>query len=530
MTDRWLPIPVPEPEGRIAARRWERTKRLAPGERRSAVTPHSADDPAPVACFREVLSPPPAYEFPITDLDHLDVPVWTTAQWHDGEMVTSTGYGRTDDRARIGAWGELAERAVRYTLPDLPSRRASYGELSETGVDAIDPRRLRLPVTTDYDHGREIEWIEATRYPSEESVWVPIEAAATAPSQLPESAPDPLFTPVTNGLGAGDSLERALSHALCELIQRDGNSVSYRATDRGVEIDLSDVADPEIGAILDRYEEAGLDVQVKLADTPLDIVSLYVVGAERDPRDAPHPLTLTGCGEGAHPDREVALKKALLEFAASRVRKRFYHAIDPIAESDLLPEAYRERVRKNPPGKGEQRAYDAMCEWLELDAEGMMARIDSPIFDVNEQVALSSLPTVASGTTETPADLLDCVAKRYEAADMEVCYVDLSPDPTTRVVKAIVPGMEVETMTYDRIGPRNLQRLFDRDSDLAGLLADGAPESARRVPLTEADEAAVGGPAWFDPEAARRVTDGLYALYREPARHAIAMHGDLPGE
>src|SRR3712207_7295222 len=37
-----------------------------------------------------------------------------------------------------------------------------------------------------------------------------------------------LVTPITNGLGAGDTLERAVLHGLLELVQRDGNTVSHR--------------------------------------------------------------------------------------------------------------------------------------------------------------------------------------------------------------------------------------------------------------------------------------------------------------
>src|SRR3712207_8772471 len=96
------------------------------------------------------------------------------------------------------------------------------------------------------------------------------------------------------------------------LVQRDGNSATYRALDNGVAVSLDVVRDPETRALLDRIDRAGIDVIVKLASTDFGVVNLYVVGAERDPGETPHPLALSACGEAADPDREKALKKALM--------------------------------------------------------------------------------------------------------------------------------------------------------------------------------------------------------------------------
>ena len=41
--------------------------------------------------------------------------------------------------------------------------------------------------------------------------------------------------------------------------------------------------------------------------------------------DETTPVMATACGEAAHPDREVAVRKALFEFAAARSRKAFMH-------------------------------------------------------------------------------------------------------------------------------------------------------------------------------------------------------------
>jgi len=94
------------------------------------------------------------------------------------------------------------------------------------------------------------------------------------------------------------------------------------------------------------------------------------------------------------------------------------------------------------------------------------------------------------------------LTERLHAAGLPIVYADFAPPSSgISVVKAIVPGLEVETMTYRRIGRRNVERLLARQSPLVGL----------------------GGPAWLDPLALERAMGRLYALYREPGRHTIGF-------
>ena len=111
--------------------------------------------------------------------------------------------------------------------------------------------------------------------------------------------------------------------------------------------------------------------------------------------------------------------------------------------------------------------------------------------------------------------------------------VDLSPpDADVAVVKTIAPGMEVETMTYGRIGPRNLGRLLDRieagdpivHPDLVGIGAP--PAEAQAVPLAPEGEAALGGPAWVHLDLLEEALGPLYAMYREPAEHVVGLQAE----
>ena len=466
--------------------------------------------------------------FAITSLDVTGVPVWSVTQWqHDGEMINGIGYGPTDVRAQVGAWAELLEQAASHGVVDLPTTRGSYETLDGGGGEAIDPRALRLPAGTDYDHTRELTWVKVRRYERGKpladmpQVWCPIEAVATHAYDLPEGQGGAaLFQPISNGSGAGDTMDRALTHALLELVQRDGNSAGYRAVDRHVRIDLGEdnahVRDPDTRALLDKLDEAGIEVIVKLADTNLGMTNLYVVGHERDPEQAPHPIVLSACGEAAHPDREAALSKALLEFCASRVRKLFTHGPLDVMRH-LFPDGYLDKFRANPASVEEARSFEEVRRLVNLSANDTMKLMQRDCFKVAETVSFAELPTVEPGSLDAMPDLLAEVVGRFDAEDggLPIYVAPLHEGQHTAACKVVVPAMEVETMTYYRTGRRNLDRLTKRGFDFLGY--GSPPDGADRVLLPD------GADAWLDKRKLDAQVGDYYCLYREPEVHAIAL-------
>jgi ribosomal protein S12 methylthiotransferase accessory factor YcaO len=340
---------------------------------------------------------------------------------------------------------------------------------------------------------------------------------------------DLLFTPVTNGLGAGLDLERALSHAVMEILQRDGNGVSFRALDRGIVVDLDAVEDAGTRDLLALLDAEGVEATVKMAATDFGIPNLYAVGRDRDGYRAAIPIVASASGEAAHPNRERALQKALSELCSARVRKSFNHGpLGPIDE--ISPPGYVERFRESPLGSEEDRSLRATLDWLTLSHEEMVGLLADTSLAEGERVPFSSLPTERPEGNDS--SLLGLLAGRLGAEGYGILYVDLSPQDGSgvRAVKALVPGLEVETMSYGRIGARNLRRLLDRDSDLVGL---GDPPKdrprARRILLPEREEGKLGGPAWFDYDAAEKIVGRLYPLYREPGRHVAALAAEERG-
>lgn len=462
------------------------------------------------AAYRAAL-PGTVEEFPITGLDRVGVPV-RNASLHAPVPAGGTGYGGTDDEALAGTYGELTEEYRSWaTLHAAPRRQASFAELlRERGPDGVqDPRTLSLPAGAAWDADRPLRWLPTRRLRDGAEVLVPAELVASNPHDLPGDPPPGgrLTVPVTNGLGAGLDPDRALAHALLEIVQRDGDGVTFRALDRGVVLDLGGLADPVALDVLARLRAAGVEPMVKLAGVPFGIPVVFAVGAAPDDGI----LAATACGEAAHPDLGLAIRKALLEFAAARARKLFTHGpLDAVAR--VAPDGYLDRALPAVDlGREERRVLDAMVSWLR-DPSGPRQALERTVFSRTSRLGLDSLPS----SQDPPLAL---VLERLAAEGLDVLVADLSGDGV-HAVKALVPGLDVETVAYGRIGARGVRRARELDLD---LVAGTAPPGGLRVHMTPEGEQEAGGPAWLDPAALARAIDGLLPLYREPGRHAAQV-------
>ncbi len=461
------------------------------------------------------------FEFPFGAIDRLSAPLWSVILLtQDGALNDGFGYGPTLERAQTSAWGEAIEWFhARDALKQMPRIRASFDELNQRGENALDPVSLNLQVGTIYTPAMPLGWVEIARHPDGEKTWCPIEFVAPRYADI-EAGADPssfVGVPITNGLGAGPTFERALAHGVLEQLQRDGNSVSYRALDRGVRVELDEVRDPQTRALLRNLDEQGIEVTVKIAALDFGMVNLYVVGYDRDLQRAPLPIALSACGEAVHPDREVALGKALHEFCMARARKTFNHGPLDLVRP-LVPEGYLAAFRPATMRSEDDRALSEMRAWMNLTHQQFFEMLRDPIFAVNETRKFSELPTTQ---IRDDAQLLQVLTQRLNAENLEIYYAQFTPPGAdVCVLKAVVPGLEVETMTYGRIGARNLKRLLERDSPLVGL--GDAPATARPIALTKEAQARFPG-AWFDSAQLDAIIGDLYPLYREPGRHVLGF-------
>jgi hypothetical protein len=159
--------------------------------------------------------------------------------------------------------------------------------------------------------------------------------------------------------------------------------------------------------------------------------------------------------------------------------------------------------------------------------EELTAVVADTVLSKRSTKAFSELPAwrAPEGETVPGKALCDELVERLTSAGLDVLYLDAAPlnaaEAGVHAVKAIVPGLEVETMSYLRIGERNARKLLEDGSDMVGR---GAPPPGRLpVRLTAAATERLGGPVWLDPAVVERKLGKLYPLYREPEFHAAQM-------
>ena len=474
----------------------------------------------------------------MTPLDRTGVPAWMVGLFLDeahglkGAMPSGYGYGTTDGQAIIGAVAEIAEMICpTLRLREEPRRIASTDAMfAEFGRSLVaDPLTLGLPAGSPVTRSTSLAWIQATRARTGERVWVPMDVAACDFFELPENY-QPFTTLITNGLGAGPDVEWAVGHGLLECLQRDGNGLLFRALDQGV---LLDVEGADVGedarSLLSKLDGLGIQVLPKFATDEFGLTNLYVVGHDRgEPRV---PIMLSACGEACDPDPRRALHKALLEFCSARVRKTYGHG--PMAEPmRVAPPGYVDDfVRTALPSLEleESRALRAMMDWTDMGAADLKRALDGSVFSVRSKKPFASLPGADRPASPEPSDTRSrgrVARERLEAAGFDVLYVDCSPrHGGFGVVKVIVPDLEVETMSYYRIGERNTRKLILRCSPLI-VFGD---ETETRRPVRLSPEAVdrlrplTGGrQPLFDTAEADRAVGPLYPLYREPEAHHVA--------
>nr|WP_281373766.1 YcaO-like family protein [Parvularcula dongshanensis] len=440
-------------------------------------------------------------------------------------MQINTGYGEEPEQAMIAAAAEAYEWiSARTGLVGREVVRGSYDELVRVHGEAAvaDPLRLCLPAGSPVERTTPLAWTRGQRMLSGEEALVPLDLVALAKDQLPEGY-EPFTTLITNGLGAGPTREWAASHGLFELLQRDGNGLRFRALDAGLAIDMESA--PEgVRRLYDDLRAKGLEVVPKLATTEFGTANVYVVGPDEDP-SAPHvPIALTATGEGCDIDAARALRKALLEYAHARARKAVSHGtLEQVAP--FLPDGYWARIEpivRAQAHDAEARQVEGFRQWLKMSGAELKALLEDPMYRVRETVAFSALPR---DDTQTPGGRGAVMAGRLQEAGMDPILVPYTAeDAPMQAVRVVCPGLEVETMSYYRIGERGAKKLIEADSPL--IVWGEETETRRPVRMPPDGYDRLGAPPLLDTAAVDRTVGHLYPLYREPWEHQMIFRRD----
>jgi len=353
----------------------------------------------------------------ITGLDVVGIPVVMVCRPNGRSLSVSQGKGVDLVAAKVSGIMEALEAwHAEHVL--LPLRLATYRELREV-ARVVDVHDLPRPSWSRFHPDLSILWIEGTDVIGGERLWVPYECV-----HLDFRSPGPqgtgCFLANGTGLAAGNHLLEAVSHALCEAVERDAFALWEERVARDREarrIDLDTVTDPGCRELLAVYECAGVGVVAwdLTTDIGLPVFSATIVDRRSDAlRRLP-----AATGGGCHPDRAVALSRALTEAAQSRL------TLIAGSRDDCGPDVYR-RLRD----------VGAIGSHLgALSAQGTRSFAD-----------------VADVPGATIDDDVTHELDRLRAAGIrQAILVDLTrPDVGVPVVRMVVPGLEGWT---DKVAP-----------------------------------------------------------------------------
>jgi ribosomal protein S12 methylthiotransferase accessory factor len=367
----------------------------------------------------------------ITGLDVIGLPVVMVCRPNGRSLSVSQGKGADLPAAKASGIMEAAEAwHAEHVL--LPLRLATYREL-RTVAHVVDLELLPRQSQSRFHPDLSILWIEGTDVLTAERIWVPYECV-----HLDFRSPGPqgsgCFLVTGTGLAAGNHQLEAVSHALCEVVERDALALW---TERGADdqasrrLALDTIDDHGCRRLLDTYDRAGVGVAVWDLTTDVGLPTFSATIVDRDaslPRRLPAAM-----GAGCHPDRAVALARALTEAAQSR--------LTVIAGSrDDCPPAYYRRIRD--PG-----AIEAQLAPLDQPAQrsfGDVAHVPGESIDEDVTHELDALKAVG-----VP----------------QVILVDLTrPDIGIPVVRVVVPGLEGWADRGDRIVPGARRRALRNSS------------------------------------------------------------------
>ncbi len=343
----------------------------------------------------------------VTGLDRTGIPVVMVCRPNARSMTVSQGKGLTLAAAKASGVMEAveiwhAEHILR------PLKLASTDEMrSEHRVADL----AALPQARDsrYTPALPLLWIEGEDLLDGGPLWVPFELVS-ANYTLPLPPGSGCFQANTNGLASGNHRLEAISHGLCEVVERDARTLWMHEPDEaqaGRVINPESIDDDACRGIIARYRQAGLDVRIWDTTTDVGIACFVCLLLGRDGDDADPEF-----GAGCHPVRQIALLRALTE--AGQARNTYIAG----ARDDYLPQWY------SPSARARRQAR----------FRGLLAAPAAPR-------ACAQAPSFESPSIED--DLQWMLARLRGAGIGQAIAVNLTQDAIgIPVVRMIVPGLE----------------------------------------------------------------------------------------
>ncbi|HXU31232.1 MAG TPA: YcaO-like family protein [Thermoanaerobaculia bacterium] len=366
----------------------------------------------------------------VTGLDVIGLPVVMVCRPNSRSLAVSQGKGLDLAAARASGLMEAIELWHAERI-DRPLRLATHNQLRFSHRIANLAGLPRCSAGRFHDELKTL-WIEGVALATGDPVLLPYELVHMDTTR-PMPPGSGCFAFSSNGLASGNHPLEAIGHGLCEVIERDANTLFElrgETAEAAARVNLDTIDDPLCREVLDLYARAGVAVAVWDITSDLGVPAFraLVLDAEADP----FQVRGAGGGMGCHPSRGVALLRALTEAAQSRLTTIAGARDDmPLRkyetwrDADAL-ERLRQSVVSATPSRDYRAAPDFAAETFEEDLSALLSRL------------------AAAGFPEVIA-----VDLTYQGIDLPVVRIVVPGLETSRDIPGWVPGARARAVATE---------------------------------------------------------------------------------
>lgn len=249
----------------------------------------------------------------VADLTHLDptgIPVHTAIRPLALSLATAQGKGVTASLSRVSA----AMESIEAWYAERPRSTTVTGAPGSALVDCVHYPVVTLDLAKPslLHDDFPLDWTAATTLISGRQTLVPLTYVWLDRTIRDGVWRPPLFEVSTNGLASGNTVEEAVFHALCEIIEREAiTEAGPNLSAWPLDVDAFD--DPTVQELVGRIRERSRGF-VRLYDLPNSLRVPCLASITEDDR-----LPMSFGGFGCHPDPAIAATRAITEAIQSRV-------------------------------------------------------------------------------------------------------------------------------------------------------------------------------------------------------------------
>jgi thioglycine synthase len=420
----------------------------------------------------------------ITYLDRLYIPNYSSVlPGTEDKIWVYSGKGATKKDAKVSA---LMESIERYSsLSNTTPRnfiQGSYLQLSRSHK-VLHPDEVVEPLRFEYKNDMIMDFLPGFDLLTNDKILVPASLVLSIYSpkysqSVATTTPvvvNPFAYQHTNGLASGNVLEECICHALCEVIERDAESIAelsasaipytilkgitnslrnngyhvipIPAEDKFVDdaslfqdIDISNVVEEfePVRNLVKKFDAVNIPLLIKdITQEDIGIPTFIASSIEWISSDYAYFIY----GQGTHPDARIALIRAITEVSQSRA------ANIQGARDDLVKIKFKEN----------DEIYKR--RWQFMNATTTKTAITASSFYHYKNSSNKNTIKFSEINTHVNQDILDdirLILDRLKKAGLKrAIIIDLTnPDIGIPVVRAVVPGLETFAVTKSIMGRR----------------------------------------------------------------------------